>query len=289
VQSVEFDIIKAQRRIFESNLGSLERLVALAILDFWSRKSPKPFPSLATLQERTALSRNAVLSAIRGLERAGAIAVKRVTGISSTYDLNGLMSLPVHDANRFTRGTGSPDEPVHDTHPTGSPEGPPPVPLVNPKDPTEGTQRRNPRSRAGARNGSPKVQGSLLSEPEQKPDGAEHQAVVACYFECYRAEHHADPSFDGEDARAAKTLRKKAGSAEEACRRIKNAFQGFRRSNVTLKQIARDPDQFKTVAPESKRTTVQDAPVDEEYFASLGRSKAPADNVVALPVAGGAK
>ncbi|HTQ06145.1 MAG TPA: hypothetical protein VMI54_19925, partial [Polyangiaceae bacterium] len=90
-------------------------------------------------QERTGLCKNSVLAAIRGLERAGAISVKRATGISSSYDLTPLMSLPERE-NRFTTRTGSPDERVHEMHPTGSSDAPPPVHLVNPKDPN----RRNP-------------------------------------------------------------------------------------------------------------------------------------------------
>ncbi|HET9930834.1 MAG TPA: helix-turn-helix domain-containing protein [Polyangiaceae bacterium] len=245
-----FDLVAAQRRIFESTLGPLERLVALAILDHWSRAHAKPYPSVARLEAWTGLSRNAVLNAIRGLERAGAIGVTRGFGISSTYDLGPLMRLPVRDVNRFTGGTGSPDEPVHQKDPTSSPEVPPPVHQKDTKEPREGTKRRNQGSRTGVRKGSTPVQVSLLSEPAE-PEPAEpevassdHRIVTECYFECFERERGQRPVFRSIEGKAVKDLLTAAGSAERACEFIRRAFASFRRKTVTIQQIAKDPSAF---------------------------------------------
>jgi hypothetical protein len=147
--SYDFDLVVAQRRIFESALEPLERLVALAILDHWSRKSDKPYPSITRLQAWTGLCKNAVLHAIRGLKRAGAIQVTSGgNGTSNAYDIGPLMRLPVRETNRSTWSTGSPDERVHQTNATSSPGAPRPVRPTNPKEPTEGT---NEGTKSGAR------------------------------------------------------------------------------------------------------------------------------------------
>ncbi len=130
------DLLGGQRRVFNSKLKPLEKLLALALLDNWSPSSPEPWPSLSELQRKTGLSRHAVLAAIRGLLAQGAIAVSTrrptvggavVRGAKPTnhYGLTGLMTLPdagatsarpapVPDAHQYecTEGTGTRTVPV---------------------------------------------------------------------------------------------------------------------------------------------------------------------------------
>jgi hypothetical protein len=93
--SHNFDLLTAKRRIFESNLKPLERLTGLALLDHWSRGSPEVFPSIRRLSRWTGLGRCAVMRALAGLERAGAIRPTRRDGIRSSYNLSLIMTLPV--------------------------------------------------------------------------------------------------------------------------------------------------------------------------------------------------
>ncbi len=109
-------ILRAQRAVFDSDLTSPERLVLLAVLDHWSRKSKVPFPGVAALATKTALGRSTVMRAVRTLEAKGAISVERRHGVSNHYSL----------AERFN--PGEPVSPRDQSHSeTSSTVTPPPV------------------------------------------------------------------------------------------------------------------------------------------------------------------
>jgi hypothetical protein len=254
----DFNLTKAQRRIYTSNLRPLERLVALALLDHWSKKFPQPFASISRLQQWTGLSRHPVVAALRGLRERGAIVVtESKNGSKSTYDLTPLMHLPVHEKHRSEPETSAPDapvkvdEPVHEKPTAGAPDAPQPVHVfsqtsinsaaIPPKEPHEGTNRRNHISRASARKGS---QVPLLAG-EGEPRQSDHQIVVDFYVVAYRSEHGEAPVFTSEEGSAVKRLLKKAGSAEKACEFIRRAFASFRKKTVTIQAIARDPSAFR--------------------------------------------
>ena len=64
------------------------KIVLLAIADFYSDRSPEPWPSVPTLAERCSLGPTAVLEAIAALERDGVLVVRRVQGRPNRYDLS---------------------------------------------------------------------------------------------------------------------------------------------------------------------------------------------------------
>lgn len=147
----EFNLLSAQRRIFRSTLRPLERLVALALLDHWSKESPRPWPSLRALSDHTGLSRRAVWGALQGLAASGAIRIHLqrptrdgapIPNVKPTnhYDLKGLLSLPVHEVHQCTSDTSAGDAPVHERTPTGARGARIPVHELHPKEPKEGTQ-----------------------------------------------------------------------------------------------------------------------------------------------------
>ena len=311
-QAESFDILTAQRRLFESGLRPLERLVALAIVDFYSATSPSPFPSVNLLAQRTGLDRKAVMRAIDGLNVAGAIrVVDGKKGTANRYLLGGLMTLPAGKGREVaqcaTSGEPAKEQPRPPTAPaqavprkdrsltgTSPPQVPVPpkdqslsvpttgpsgglelVPLGDPKDPIEGTQKKEPKIRARARGRSPQV--SLLAE--ETSEGTAHGKVVERYFQCFATEHGGErPTFDGEDGRAVKTLLKKAGSAERACEFIDRAFQSFRRSSVTIKQIARDPDGF-TAEARGRQAAVAPQSMNDRALAAADEAEARADEL----------
>jgi len=147
---VKFDLLKAQRRVFASDLKPLEKLVALSLVDHWS-VATETFPSVTRLEQWTGLSRNAVLRALRSLDNRGAIRVTRDRGVVSRYDLTPLMDLPVPEkrqrATAEAAPTGATEEPVPEVNQfpsgtrTSAGEAPEPVPEKHPKEPTEGTQK----------------------------------------------------------------------------------------------------------------------------------------------------
>ena len=82
------DLLGMQRAVWRSARTTTEKIVLLAIADFYSDRSPEPWPSVPTLAERCSLGRTAVLEAISGLERDGVLVVRRVQGRPNRYDLS---------------------------------------------------------------------------------------------------------------------------------------------------------------------------------------------------------
>jgi biotin operon repressor len=82
------DLLGMQRAVWRSARTTTEKIVLLAIADFYSDRSPEPWPSVPTLAERCSLGRTAVLEAIAALERDGVLVVRRVPGRPNRYDLS---------------------------------------------------------------------------------------------------------------------------------------------------------------------------------------------------------
>ena len=153
-------LLKAQRAVFQSALRTNEKIVLLALLDRWSEKSPRPYPSAETLAADTSLHRASVLRAIEGLEAAGALSVDRAKR-KNRYDLSATFAgLPtsrgerlVTESDQSLRATGNRERPVAEGDLTSRTERPVPVAESDPKEPREGTQEGTQvaRGRAGAR------------------------------------------------------------------------------------------------------------------------------------------
>jgi hypothetical protein len=86
----EFDIGGTRRAILRSNLRGPQKLVLVAPLDFWSRKRPRPWPSIPRLAADTSLGERTVQKALGELEAAGVVVVSRRKNKSSRYDLSGI-------------------------------------------------------------------------------------------------------------------------------------------------------------------------------------------------------
>jgi len=82
------DLLGMQRAVWRSARTTTEKIVLLAIADFYSDRSPEPWPSVSTLAERCSLGRTAVLEAIAELERDGVLVARRVPGRPNRYDLS---------------------------------------------------------------------------------------------------------------------------------------------------------------------------------------------------------
>lgn len=87
------DLLGMQRAVWRSTCSTTEKIVLLAILDFYSDSSPQPWPSVATLAARTSLGRTAVLDALASLEGNGVVAVRRVAGRPNHYDLSRIVAV----------------------------------------------------------------------------------------------------------------------------------------------------------------------------------------------------
>lgn len=111
----DFDLLTARRAVFRSGLRSLEKLVALALLDHWSRKT-ETFPSVERLAAWTSLDRRSVLRCLRALEQTGAIVVTRNSGRPNVYALGSLMALPVSESHRCQPETSDTESPVTESH-----------------------------------------------------------------------------------------------------------------------------------------------------------------------------
>ena len=71
--------------ICDSDLPPITRLVALTLSLHMNERGGSCFPSVTTLQRETGLSRNAVLKALRSLETAGWLTVKRTARRVNVY------------------------------------------------------------------------------------------------------------------------------------------------------------------------------------------------------------
>jgi hypothetical protein len=144
-------------------------------------------------------------------------------------------------------------------------------------------RRSERRSRSGAR--APRGSQVPLIGDLGEPEKSQHQAVMACYADSYEAEHGEKPVIGSIEGKAVKDLLKKAGSAEKACEFIGRAFLSFRRSTVTIQQIAKDPSTFH---PEALKRGQRPVQATTPELDGLGMAKGQAlsgDNVVPLPVA----
>lgn len=165
-----------QRAVWRSGRTTTEKIVLLAIIDYYSDSSQQPWPSVPTLSERTSLGRTAVLEAIAGLERDRVLFVRREHGRPNRYDLSRVCVAlaPVREADpSATRTTppsvagnadgapAKPPEPVHEANPSATQTGPPgeqdqsasrtsPVRLADPKEPRKEPKMEASRARAGA-------------------------------------------------------------------------------------------------------------------------------------------
>lgn len=169
------DLLGMQRAVWRSGRTTTEKIVLLAIIDYYSESSQQPWPSVPTLSERTSLGRTAVLEAIAGLERDGVLFVRREHGRPNRYDLSRVCVAlaPVREADpsatRTTPSVGAetadgaatkPSEPVREANPSATQTSPPgehdqsarrtaPVRVADPKEPRKEPKMEASRARAG--------------------------------------------------------------------------------------------------------------------------------------------
>lgn len=102
---VELNLLEATRAVFASALSANDKLVALALLNHWS-KSRETFPSVARLADWTSLSRCSVMRSIKRLTASGAIGVAGEKGRANRYDLAHLTSLQQRPVSHSDQSQG---------------------------------------------------------------------------------------------------------------------------------------------------------------------------------------
>lgn len=228
-----FDLLAAQRRVFGSDLGRTEKLIALALLDHWSR-STNTFPALPRLAQWSSSNERTVIRAVRELEDRGAIVVTRRIGQSSTYDLQGLMTLPLSESHPCQKVT----TPIPVTT-TPVPLSPPPLSESHPKEPSKGTQEKEPKV---ARSPRRATQVQLFNDPKGE---SEHSQVVEAYFKNFEVARGKKPFFEAKQGKAVKDLRLALG-CEAAIALLGRVYAvgSFWRDKATIIGIAADPDKY---------------------------------------------
>lgn len=228
-----FDLLAAQRRVFGSALGRIEKLVALALLDHWSRKRDT-FPGIPRLAHWTSCDERTVMRALHQLEQRGAIVVTRRVGRSSTYDLRPLSSLPLSESHPCQDVTS-----VVSDRGTPVTKSPPPLSGCHPKEPSKGTQGKEPKvARA------PKRSRQQPLFEDQKTE-SEHAEATKVYFECFEAARGRKPVFRSREGKAVKELLAALGKDETLARlRRIYAAGAYWREKVTITGIASDPDKY---------------------------------------------
>jgi Helix-turn-helix domain len=234
VMAGDFNLLEAQRAVFMSDLTSVEKLVALALLNHWSR-ARETFPSVDRLAKWTSLGRRTVIRSLGTLEAKRAIAVTRSHGRANRYELGPLMNVtsatvaPVPEGHQCQAGT----PPVPEGHPTSATVAPEVIQGSDPKKGSKKTARaRGPRK--------PQIE-LPLEDPIAK---AWHQEITKIYFELYEAARGQKPPFDGRDGKAVGELLKKCGRADSE-HALRSAFADtWWRSKITIRTIASEPAKF---------------------------------------------
>lgn len=208
-----------------------ERALLLALVEF----APNIEPSLAALAQMLGLGtpevpdEKAVRRLLQSCEAKGFVRVEHRRGQRSRYTL------------AFDPGQGAPP---------GQParEGTTPPHPGHHALPTQGTVP--PKADNKADNKAEKNLEPLRLEvlEAKKDDHANaHKRVIDHYFAIFKTTRGRDPIFGGREANDVKRLLAKLkGDADEACRRISIAFNGWRAKTVTISDIANKPDAFDT-------------------------------------------
>ena len=102
--SGDLNVLLVQRHIFASMVDASTKLVALALLNHWSRAS-ETFPSVARLSTWTSLNRTTVMRCVATLKQLGAIEVKTDKGRANRYELGQLSLLPVAPRDQSDNAT----------------------------------------------------------------------------------------------------------------------------------------------------------------------------------------
>lgn len=104
------DLRETRRHVFRSSVDASTKLVALALLDHWSRATDT-FPSVLRLASWTSLNRTTVIRCLGTLEELGGILVTRRNGASNRYALGQLSLLPVAPCDQSDNATGRTSRP----------------------------------------------------------------------------------------------------------------------------------------------------------------------------------
>lgn len=115
----DLNLVRTQRHVFESSIDASTKLVALALLNHWSRAA-ETFPSVDRLAKWATVDRTTVMRCVAKLEQLGAIIVTRRNGASNRYQLGQLSLLPVAPCDRSDNATSRTmrPEPVAPCDPT---------------------------------------------------------------------------------------------------------------------------------------------------------------------------
>ena len=187
------NLLDAQRAVFASELGPHEKLVALALLNHWSRAS-ETFPSVNRLVDWTSLHRTTIMKAIQALEGCGVLVVTRTTGRANRYELGGLTGLPQRPVALSDRSaTATP--PVAGSDTTGRPERPDQSLGATRSDP--GRDPGSSRARTRARGQRPILLADLLNAKVTAHDWSIPEAFVDYASELGLSDlHYADVLVD---------------------------------------------------------------------------------------------
>ena len=241
----DFNLLEAVRAVFASDMTPFEKLVALALLNHWSRNRDT-FPSAERLAKWTSLGRRSVLRAITALEAKGAIAVARSPGRANRYELGPLMALtsapqaPVPTGHQCPIGT----QPVPIGHPTSAPQAPEVIQEeiqeeIQVRD-LAATSAAHPEPARARRPSKPKT--PRPPKPERTAEQKQaHQRLTDQYFSEFERIRGCKPiGWGGKEAHAVyELLDKCAGDERKASELITSGLQGW--DKATIAWISANP------------------------------------------------
>lgn len=263
----ELDLMAAKRAVFRSALRPLEKLVALALLDHWSRASHEPFPGVNRLAEWTSLDRTTVMRVLGQLEARGAIRIVKRRGRSNTYALGQLELLPVaqRDQSQAATSRTAPPPPVAGSDGDQSQAATLSNPLSNPlKKPTSSAARK------GA------ARGSRKKDPEE-PSADSHQLKIHYVEEFKKHRGGEEPDFGETWSRAMQAFGKlcrRKGGLTGAKGIVSRALADPYVRRINPWELVEDANKHVGPRPGQQALRVQTAGTDESAAQQWGRDGA---------------
>ena len=241
---IPLNLLESTRAIFASGLSANDKLVALALLNHWSR-ARDTFPGVDRLVVWTSLSRRSVLRSIRNLETTGAVKVERKVGLANRYDLTPLEALtsatgaPVPEGHQCQTDT----PPVPEGHGSSATQAPDqchtgtrsdPV-----SDPTSSPGKGSKPRRSAPAPKATKPRGLKKAKPEPRWPAA-HTELTKRYFELFEQHRGTKPFFRSREGKAVGDLLDTTqGDVELAATLIDNGLTNW--DQATILTIANDP------------------------------------------------
>lgn len=257
------------KEVIRTSTSASERMLLLALVEF----APNIEPAIATIAKMMGMDARSVTRLVNSCREKGLLAVELRPGLGRDATNRYSLLYPRHTVtpdtvSPLTKTAVTPDK--NDTYPRHTvtqsrQEADNEADKIPEPDRLEGTA---PVSSVSSK--SKKAKSSKPKKAKFEPAPGAHKQVADFYFAEFERSRGCKPVFGGAEGRAVGGLLEKLdgrGGADEACKRVRNAFASFRGASVTILAIAKDPDAFAKLEVPRGTVAAQRGPNDADVIA----------------------